>query len=230
MSEGRILVVDDEPQIRRVMRTTLVTQGYEVADARSAEDALELMHSEKYDLILLDVNLPGMSGVEACREIRAGSDVPIIMMTVRNGERDKVEALNAGADDYVTKPFGTSEMLARIRAGLRRTTLSPDSAMTHLQLGSAEINFDSRQVITRGEHVHLTPKEFDLLFYFAEHPNQVISHQDLLHAVWGIDYGSEQEYLRVFINRLRKKIEPSPKDPKYLITVPWTGYRLELPK
>jgi two-component system, OmpR family, KDP operon response regulator KdpE len=227
MSKGRILVVDDEAQIRRVMKSMLVTQGYEVADSRSGEDALARLHSEKYDLILLDINLPGMTGVETCREIRTGSDVPIIMMTVRSSERDKVEALNAGADDYVTKPFGSSEMLARIRAGLRRTTVA-DSLHSHLKLGNTEVNFESRQVITGHERVHLTPKEFDLLSYFAAHPNQAISHQELLRAVWGPDYGDEQEYLRVFINRLRKKIEPSPKHPKYLITEPWTGYRLQL--
>jgi two-component system, OmpR family, KDP operon response regulator KdpE len=227
MSKGRILVVDDEAQIRRVMKSMLVTQGYEVADSLSGEDALERIHTEKYDLVLLDINLPGITGVETCREIRTGSDVPIIMMTVRNSERDKVEALDAGADDYVTKPFGSSEMLARIRAGLRRTETA-DSAPLRLKLGNTEINFESRQVITRGERVHLTPKEFDLLSYFAAHPNQAISHQELLRAVWGPDYGDEQEYLRVFINRLRKKIEPTPKNPKYLITEPWTGYRLQL--
>ncbi len=230
MSAGRILVVDDEPQIRRVMRTTLSSQGYEVSDARSGEEALEKLRAGTYDLILLDMNMPGIGGVEACRAIRQGSDLAIIMLTVRHTEKDKVEALDAGADDYVTKPFSTPELLARIRAALRRITISSESGLTRLRLEDVEIDFQARQVKASNEEVRLTSKEFDLLSYLAARPNRTITHRELLQAVWGPDYGDEQEYLRVFINRLRKKIERSPTDPKYLLTEPWVGYRLRLPE
>jgi len=233
VSAGRILVVDDEPQIRRVMRTTLTATGYEVSDARSGEEAVEKLGDEKFDLILLDVNLPGMSGLEACRMIRRETlvpDVAIIMLTVRNAEKDKVEALDAGADDYVVKPFGTPELLARIRAALRRAPLPQDSAPERISLRDVEVDFVSRQVTVRGRHVRLTPKEFDLLRYLVTHPNKVIPHRELLQAVWGPDYGDEVEYLRVFVNQLRKKIEPQPAKPRYLLTEPWVGYRLNLPQ
>ena len=233
MSAGRILVVDDEPQIRRVMRTALTATGYEVSDARSGEDAVEKLGGERFDLILLDVNLPGMSGLEACRVIRRETlvpDVPIIMLTVRNAEKDIVEALDAGADDYVVKPFGTPELLARIRAALRRAPLPQDSAPQRISLKDVEVDFLSRQVTVRGRNVRLTPKEFDLLRYLATHPNKVIAHRELLQAVWGPDYGDEVEYLRVFVNQLRKKIEPQPAKPRYLLTEPWVGYRLDLPR
>jgi two-component system, OmpR family, KDP operon response regulator KdpE len=232
VSAGRVLVVDDEPQIRRVMRTALTTAGYEVSDARSGEEAVEQLGEEKVDLILLDVNLPGMSGLEACRVIRHDTlvpDVPIIMLTVRNAEKDIVEALDAGADDYVVKPFGTPELLARIRAALRRAPLPQDSAPLRISLKDVEVDFVSRQVTVRGRNVRLTPKEFDLLRYLVIHPNKVIAHRELLQAVWGPDYGDEVEYLRVFVNQLRKKIEPQPAKPRYLLTEPWVGYRLNLP-
>jgi two-component system KDP operon response regulator KdpE len=230
MSGGRILIVDDEPQIRRVMRTTLVSEGYEVTDARSGDEALELANSAKFDLVLLDMNMPGMNGIETCREIRARSDAAIIMLTVRNSQKDKVDALDAGADDYVTKPFGMPELLARIRAALRRTVVSTELSSSHLHLGDIEIDFKSRQVISGKEQVRLTSKEFELLSYLATHPNTTISHRELLQAVWGADYGGEQEYLRVFVNRLRKKIERTPARPKYLLTEPWVGYRLRIPE
>jgi two-component system KDP operon response regulator KdpE len=233
VSAGRILVVDDEPQIRRVMRTTLTATGYEVSDVRSGEEAVEKLGDEKFDLILLDVNLPGMSGLEACRVIRRETlvpDVAIIMLTVRNAEKDKVEALDAGADDYVVKPFGTPELLARIRAALRRAPLPQDSAPERISLRDVEVDFVSRQVTVRERHVRLTPKEFDLLRYLVTHPNKVIPHRELLQAVWGPDYGDEVEYLRVFVNQLRKKIEPQPAKPRYLLTEPWVGYRLNLPQ
>ena len=229
MSAGHILVVDDEPQIRRVMRTTLIAQGYEVSDARTGEAALDLLRSEKYDLMLLDVNMPGISGVQTCREIRLGSDLPIIMITVRDTERDKVQALDAGADGYLTKPFSVSELLARIRAVLRRTSFPAGMEDAHLKLGDIEIDFEARRIISGGKQLRLTTKEFDVLFYLAAHANKTIKHRELLREVWGPDYGDEQEYLRVFVNRLRKKIEASPSSPKYLLTEPWVGYRLELP-
>ena len=228
MSMGHILVVDDEPQIRRVMRTTLVAQGYEVSDARTGDDALNLIRSEKYDLVLLDVNMPGISGIQTCREIRLGSDLPIIMVTVRGAERDKVQALDAGADGYLTKPFSVAELLARIRAVLRRTSFPSGMGDRHLKLGEIEIDFEARRIVAGDKQIRLTTKEFDLIYYLAAHPNKTIPHRELLQAVWGPDYGGEQEYLRVFVNRLRKKIEASPSSPKYLLTEPWVGYRLEL--
>lgn len=228
MSEGRILVVDNEPQIRRVMRTTLISEGFEVDDAKTGEEALDHMRSGKYDLALLDINMPGMTGFEVCRAIRAASEMPIIMLTVRSGEKDKVAALDAGADDYITKPFSTPELLARVRAALRRSSfLTLSHAQLHL--GPTEIDFDARQVRSPNGHVHLTSKEFDLLSYLASHPNKVASHRELLHAVWGPEYGDESEYLRVFINRLRKKIEPKPTTPEYILTAPGVGYCLKLP-
>jgi two-component system KDP operon response regulator KdpE len=222
--------VDDEPQIRRVMRTTLVAQGYEVSDARTGDEALDLVRTEKYDLLLLDFNMPGMSGVQTCREIRLGSDLPIIMVTVRGTERDKVQALDAGADGYLTKPFSVSELLARIRAVLRRTSFPPELEGKRIKLGDIEIDFEARRIIADGKQVRLTTKEFDLLFYLTAHANKTITHRELLQAVWGPDYGGEQEYLRVFVNRLRKKIEAVPGSPVYLLTEPWVGYRLELPE
>jgi two-component system KDP operon response regulator KdpE len=229
VSKGRILVVDDDPQIRRVMRTTLTARDYEVSDVRSGEEALERIRGNAYDLVLLDINMPGMGGLEACRALRNASDAAIIMLTVRNAESDKVAALDAGADDYVTKPFSTPELLARIRAALRRT-LTPDAGPQYLSLKEVEIDFPSRRVTVRGREVRLTPKEFDLLRYLVLHPNKVIPHRELLQAVWGPDYGEELEYLRVFVNQLRKKIEPNPTHPKYLVTEPWVGYRLCLPE
>ncbi|MGD0920129.1 MAG: response regulator transcription factor [Terriglobia bacterium] len=232
MSASRILAVDDEPQIRRVMRTTLAARGYEVDDARSGEEALEKLRAGRYDLVLLDINMPGMGGVETCRTIRQerhGVELAIIMLTVRSAENDKIEALDAGADDYVTKPFSTPELLARIRAALRRmplTGLEPP----RINLDDVEIDFESRQVKRHGREVRLTPKEFDLLRYFVTHPNKAIPHRELLQAVWGPDYGDELEYLRVFINQLRKKIEPQPSKPKYLLTEPWVGYRFQFPQ
>jgi len=232
VSAGRILVVDDEPQIRRVMRTTLTTNGYEVSDARTGEEAVNKLGEERFDLILLDVNLPGINGLEACRMIRSGASVPdvaIIMLTVRNAEKDKVEALDAGADDYVVKPFSTPELLARIRAALRRAPFPPDSAPQRISFKDVEVDFVTRQVTLRGRSVRLTPKEFDLLRYLVTHPNKAIPHRELLQAVWGPDYGDEVEYLRVFVNQLRKKIEPQPSKPQHLVTEPWVGYRLNVP-
>jgi two-component system KDP operon response regulator KdpE len=227
MSAGRILVVDDDPQIRRVMRVTLTGQGYEVDDAKSGDAALEKVREERFDLLLLDMNMPGMDGLETCRAIRRQSEIAIIMLTVRDSERDTVAALDAGADDYVTKPYNATELLARIRATLRRTP-SMHGPSGRVRLGDAEIDFDTRRVNVKGRHVRLTPKEFELLRYLAAHPNKVLPHRELLQAVWGPDYGNEVEYLRVFVNQLRKKIEADPSTPRYLLTEPWVGYRLEL--
>jgi two-component system, OmpR family, KDP operon response regulator KdpE len=230
MSAGRILVVDDDPQIRRAMRATLASKGYEVGDAPNGEEALEDVRAESYDLVLLDMNMPGMGGIECCRLIRAGSDVAIIMLTITNTEKDKVAALDAGADDYVTKPFSTPELLARIRASLRRMPQSAHAGPQQIQLGDAEIDFASHQVNARGRKVRLTPKEFELLSYLVARPNRTIPHRELLQAVWGPDYGNELEYLRVFMNRLRKKIEPHPSQPRFLLTDAWSGYRFHPPE
>ena len=228
MNSARILVVDDDPQIRRVLRTALIAQGYEVTDARNGEEALEKMRDEKPDLLILDMNMPRMNGLETCHSIRTTSDVPIIMLTVRDAESDKVDALDAGADDFMTKPFSSPELLARIRAALRR---SPQLAgeMQVVRFDDVEINFNLRRVVVGNREARLTPKEFDLLQYFVAHPNVPVSHTKLLQSVWGPDYGDEVEYLRVFVNQLRKKIEKNPSDPKYLITEPWVGYRFHLP-
>jgi two-component system KDP operon response regulator KdpE len=229
MTSARILVVDDEPQIRRVMRTTLTAEGYIVSDARSGEEALERLREDLPDLILLDMNMPGMGGLETCRSIRSGSDAAIIMLTVRNTEQDKVDALDAGADDYITKPFNSRELLARIRAALRRLPLSPDSGPPVIKTGDIEIDIAARRLTVRGQGVRLTPKEFDLLNYLAHNPNVPIPHTKLLQAVWGPDYGDQVEYLRVFVNQLRKKIEAQPSKPAYIMTEPWVGYRFNMP-
>jgi two-component system KDP operon response regulator KdpE len=225
MNSATILIVDDEPQIRRVLRTTLTSHGYVVMEAKSGDEALEQIRKEPADLILLDVNMPGISGLDTCREIRSQGDVPIIMLTVRNTERDKVQALDAGADDYVVKPFGSEELMARIRAALRRTS-SPESIPAFIS-EDLKIDFENRSVESNGKSVRLTPKEFDLLRHLVSNQGRALPHRRLLQAVWGPDYGDETEYLRVFINQLRKKIEPDPHNPRYIHTEPWVGYRFD---
>lgn len=229
MSTASILVVDDDPQIRRVMRVALVANGYIASDARSGEGALEALRKSKHDLVLLDINMPGMGGLETCRLIRTTSEVPIIMLTVRSSESDKVEALDAGADDYVTKPFGTPELLARIRAALRRSTLAEDGLPEWLALGEIEVCFNIRSLRKGVLEIPLTPKETDLLRYLAANCNAPVPHARLLQTIWGPDYGDEVEYLRVFVNHLRKKIEPDPSKPRYLVTIPRVGYQLQVP-
>ena len=228
MSQGRILVVDDDPQIRRVMRTTLVVQGYEVEDARSGEEGIERLRDGKYDVILLDMNMSGMDGIATCREIRSISDVAIVMLTVRDSEKDKVAALDAGADDYVTKPFSTPELLARVRAALRRVPNNPETGPQFISAGEIEVDLQARRVTLRGNTIRLTPKEYELLRYLVLHPNIPVPHMKLLQAVWGPDYGEEVEYLRVFVNQLRKKIEADPAAPRFILTEPWVGYRFNI--
>ncbi|HLI84175.1 MAG TPA: response regulator transcription factor [Bryobacteraceae bacterium] len=225
MSAPRILVVDDEPQIRRIMRTTLTGAGYEVDDARTGEEALQKVRSFRPDLVLLDINMPGMGGVAACKAMRADTELAVIMLTVRNTEASKVEALDAGADDYVTKPFSTPELLARIRAALRRVPAAMQSSPVKIRVGRLEVDFASRTVSNGAASAHLTPKELDLLRFLTQHPNQAISHRQLLQAVWGPDYGDQVDYLRVFIMNLRKKIEANPETPEFITTEPWVGYR-----
>jgi two-component system KDP operon response regulator KdpE len=227
LSNANILVVDDEPQIRRVLRSTLSSQGYVITDAKSGEEAVESVRKNKPDLVLLDVNMPGMGGIAACREIRQSSEAPIIMLTVRNAERDKVAALDAGADDYVVKPFGIEELLARIRAALRR--YAPGDALPPYVSKELTLNFETRQLTVRGEEVHLTPKEFDVLRHLIANQGKPLTHRRILQSVWGPDYGEETENLRVVINQLRKKIEYDPAHPKYIRTEPWVGYRFQPP-
>jgi len=228
MSSAKILVVDDAPQVRRVMRASLTAQGYTVYEARNGEEALESLRSAPPDLILLDINMPGMDGLTACREIRRTAAMPIIMLTVREAERDKVAALDAGADDYVVKPFGMPELLARIRAALRRATQAEE--LPALVTSDLNIDFAARRVMVRDRPVHLTPKEFDLLRQLVAGQGKPLSHRRLLQSVWGPDYGDETEYLRVVINQLRKKLEADPAHPRYILTEPWVGYRFEFPR
>ncbi len=228
MSTPTILVVDDEPQIRRVLRSTLTFRGYELVESATGEEALELARKSKPDLILLDVNLPGISGIETCRELRRFTAAPIIMLTVRNAERDKVVALDAGADDYVTKPFGIEELLARVRASLRRH--ASEEAVPAFHTKDISVDFEERRVIVGGEEIHLAPKEFEVQRHLIAQQGKPVSHRRLLQAVWGPEYGEETENLRVVINQLRKKIEKDPAQPKYILTEPWVGYRFQPPK
>lgn len=222
-----ILVVDDEPQITRVLRTTLSSHGYAVRTAGDGDEALEVMRQWSPDLIITDLSMPNMPGLELCQRVRAKSPVPIIILSVRGDEKPKVDALDAGADDYVTKPFNINELLARVRAGLRRAGMPPPEAATELTVGDFHIDFSRRVVTVRGSEVRLTPKEFDLLTYLATHPNKVITHRTLLAAVWGGNSTEQPEYLRVFINHLRNKLEPEDGSVKYILTEPWVGYRFE---
>jgi two-component system KDP operon response regulator KdpE len=224
----RVLVVDDEPQIRRVMKTALVSNGYEAYEARTGEEALESLRANNPDLILLDMNMPGMGGMAACREIRAVCEVPIIILSVRDTEHDKIAALDAGADDYMTKPFSVNELLARIRANLRRIAGPAASEEPIVVSESFSVNFATRQVTVGGKPVRLTPKEFDLLRFLIANANKPIPHRKLLQTIWGPDYGDEVEYLRVFVSQLRKKIEPDHAHPRYILTEPWVGYRFVL--
>jgi two-component system KDP operon response regulator KdpE len=222
----RILVVDDEPQITRVLRTTLSAQGYDVRVANDGEMALELMKNWMPQVVVTDLAMPNLDGVGLCRQLRQVSQVPIIVLSVRGQDRSKVEALDAGADDYVTKPFSMSELLARIRAQLRRSPIAEEPSSTIL-VGDFSIDLDARSVKVRGEEIHLTPKEFDLLIFLARRPGKVVTHRTLLAAIWGPNSTEQPEYLRVFVGQLRKKIESDASSPKYLLTEPWVGYRFE---
>jgi two-component system KDP operon response regulator KdpE len=228
MSAGKILIVDDDPQIRRVLKITLIREGYEVDDAKSGEAAFEKLQRHRFDLALLDLGMPGMGGLETCRAIRERSEIAIMVLSVRDRDVDKIEALDAGADDYVTKPFNSVELMARVRAALRRTpwTHGPAGPMT---LGDARVDFDTRQVTLRGRHARLRPKEFELLRYLVTHANRVLTHRELLQAVWGSNHGDDVDSLRVVISQLRMKIEARPPTPEMLLTELRVGYRLCLP-
>jgi two-component system KDP operon response regulator KdpE len=221
---SRVLVVDDEPQITRVLKTVLSSQGYQVRTAAEGESALASFSEWHPELVITDLYMPRMDGLELCRRIRAVSSVPIIVLSVKGEERSKVEALDSGADDYVTKPFGTDELLARVRAALRRSGVSSEEVAS-FDAGNFRIDLDARRVHIRGQEVRLTPKEFDLFVYLARHPNRVLTHRTLLEAVWGEASQEQPEYLRVFMGQLRKKLEEDPSNPRYLVTEPWVGYR-----
>jgi len=227
MSEHkRILVVDDEPQITRVLRTSLSSHGYDIRVANDGETALEIMKDWTPDLVITDLAMPNMDGLELCRRLRAKTQIPILVLSVRGEERTKVKALDAGADDYVTKPFGIEELLARVRANLRRARPG-ESEQAPIELGDFRIDPAGRTVEVRKRAVHLTPKEFDLLVYLARRAGKVVTHRALLGAVWGGDSTEQVEYLRVFVGQLRKKLEPTASSPRYIVTEPWVGYRFQ---
>lgn len=222
MSNSRILIVDDEPQITRTLRTTLSGQRYDVRVANDGETALEIMKDWLPDLVITDVSMPNMNGLELCRELRTRSQIPIIVLSVKEDERTKIQALDLGADDYVTKPFSLNELLARVRANLRRAPAVEET--TTIVVGDFTIDLAGHTVNVRDREVHLTPKEFELLAYLARHPGKVVQHRVLLSAVWGSDHSEQSEYLRVFVGQLRKKLEAD-TDRRYIVTERWIGYR-----
>jgi two-component system, OmpR family, KDP operon response regulator KdpE len=224
-----VLVVDDEPPLRKVLLTTLSARGFGVEESGSAERAIELVRQGTFELVLLDINMPGMGGIEACRRIRSLSpEAAIVMVTVRDEESDIVQALEAGADDYITKPFRFGELVARLRAVLRRT-VEGNTRSTILQAGDLEIDFDKRLLRRSGTVIHLTPTEFDLLALLMKNEGTLLTHKKLLQAIWGPEYGDELEYLRSYVRTLRKKLEDNPAQPKYILTEPWVGYRFQNP-
>jgi two-component system KDP operon response regulator KdpE len=227
MKDATILVADDEPQIRRVLRATLSGNGYDVVEATNGHEAIQVMLKERPHLILLDVNMPVMDGLEACSKIRLSFAGPIIMLTVRKTDLDKVLALDAGADDYVVKPFSMEELLARIRASLRRVPL--EGPLPKIETPELSIDLEMRLVDINGERVHLGPKEFEVLRALVMHQEKPLTHKKLLQTVWGPDYAEGTENLRVVINQLRKKIERDPTHPRYILTEPWLGYRFQSP-
>jgi two-component system, OmpR family, KDP operon response regulator KdpE len=225
--QPRILVVDDEPQITRMLRRGLTMHGYLVRVAAEGEAALETYGDWHPELVITDLSMPHMDGLELCRRLRSISQAPIIVLSVKGEEHIKIEALDAGADDYITKPFSIGELLARVRAALRRAPTTVGEDETVITTGDFQVDIARRSVTVRGQEVRLSPKEFDLLAHFLRHPSAVLTHRALLAAVWGGDYVGQTEYLRVFVNRLRKKIEPEAEAPRYIRTEPWIGYRFE---
>jgi two-component system, OmpR family, KDP operon response regulator KdpE len=227
-TKNNILVVDDEPQITRVLKTTLSSQGYGVRTASDGDEAIQLMKEWSPDLLITDLRMPNLDGLELCRHVRTKSRIPIIVLSVKGEERTKVEALDAGADDYVTKPFSVNELLARVRAALRRSAAKDESEeQPIIEVGDFKIDLETRSVRVKDRSLHLTPKEFDLLAYLARHPGRVLTHRVLLSAIWGPNNVEQPEYLRVFVGHLRKKLEPEENGTRYIITEPWVGYRFE---
>ncbi len=227
--QPRILVVDDEPQLTRVLRTGLKSRGYDVRAAADGLAGFEAFNDWHPDLVITDLAMPNVDGLELCRRLRAVSQVPIIVLSAKGEEKTKVEALDLGADDFVTKPFGIDELLARVRASLRRANAPPmnEATPTILDSGDFHVDLETREITVRGKPIHLTPKEFDLLVYFIKHSGKVLTHRTLLAALWGGNYVEQNEYLRVFVGNLRKKIEHDPATPRYILTEPWIGYRFD---
>lgn len=226
MTGSSILVVDDEPQIRRVLRATLLGVGFDVIEARNGQEATEKAVREHPNLILLDMNMPDMNGLEACRKLRLSFDGPIIMVTVRNTEKDKIDAFNSGADDYVVKPFAMGELLARIRIALKHAHF--EDGLPVIKTPDLNIDLEKRSVEVRGETVHMTPKEFEVLRTLVLQQGKAVSYKKILHTVWGPDYGEETEKVRAVIGQIRKKIEEKPASPRYIVTEPWYGYRFQI--
>ena len=227
-TQRNVLVVDDESQITRVLRTALASQGYIVRTAGDGDEALEVMRQWIPDLVITDLSMPNMGGLELCRRIRNKSTIPIIVLSVRGEEKPKIEALDSGADDYVTKPFNMNELVARVRAALRRASRpAQEETASKIEAGDFRIDLLTRLVTVRGREVRLTPKEFDLLSYLAKNPGRVITHRTLLTSVWGGMSTQQPEYLHVFMNHLRKKLEPEDGSVRYIVTEKWVGYRFE---
>ncbi len=229
MKKPRVLVVDDEPETVKYVSANLRARGYDVLTAEDGRMALKMFSESVVDLIILDIMMPGPDGFEVCRAIRSQSDVPIIMLSARGRERDIVRALDMGADDYLTKPFGVEEMLARVRAVLRRTAQTPTAPRPPLTVGDLKIDFAARRVMVKEREVQLTPTEYDLLAHLVINAGRVLTHQALLQAVWGPEYGDETEYLWAYVRRLRRKIEPDPSNPRYIMTEPGVGYTFAAP-
>lgn len=224
-SGARILVVDDEVEIVRALQRSLVAHGYEVFTAHSGEEALEAWRASRPDVMLLDLGLPGISGLEVCQRVRAQSSLPIIVLSVKGAERDKVQALDLGADDYVPKPFGVDEVLARIRVALRHTARLDSGTQPRFESGPLSVEIAQRHVTLDGQEVKLTPTEYDLLKVLIQHKGKIMTRQMLLKEVWGNGYGADSHYLHVYIGQLRRKIEPDPASPRFILTVPGVGYR-----
>ena len=218
-------MVDDEPQILRVLRMSLKAHRFDLRTASDGEAAIDLFNDWSPDLVITDLSMPLMNGLELCREIRKISQTPIIVLSVKGEEKTKVEALDAGADDYITKPFGIDELLARVRATLRRVPEEKSKIETNIEVGDFSVNLETHQILVKNKDIHLTPKEFELLAYLVKNHGKVITHRTLLAAVWGGNFTEQTEYLRVFLGNLRKKIEPNPSKPQYIVTEPWVGYR-----
>ena len=227
MNDKTLLFVDDEPQIRRILQTTLCEAGYSVILAKNGQEGIDTVVREHPDLVLLDINLPDMSGFDACKMIRVSFAGPILVVTVRNSVRDKIDALDAGADDYIVKPFAMGELLARVRAALRRS--GAEQPLPKIEPSELTVDLEMRMVTVQGESVHLTPKEFDVLRLLVTEQGKPVTHRKMLHMVWGPEYGEETEPVRVVIKQLRHKIEKDPAHPLYILTEPWVGYRFQLP-
>jgi len=225
-SAGYVLIVDDEPTMRQALRTTLAAFGFDIDEAPDGEEALRLLRRKKFEVVLLDVNMPGMGGIETCREMRRlAAGLSIVMLTVRESQDDKVRALDAGADDYVTKPFHISELTARLRSAVRRARLFGNKSAGVISIGEIDLDPERRTVKKANHAIHLTPKEFDLLHYLMAHAGMPITHARLLRAVWGAEHGNELEYLRTFVRQIRLKVEDNAAEPTYLLTDAYVGYR-----